>query len=83
MFAPTHLVRNDPRARAVLGSHPLPGEAQAILGLLMITVPLGIYVFYEKTRSEKLGRMIEEIKAAEARERETGVCPTCHRPIDE
>ena len=83
MFAPTRLVRNDPRARSALGSHLLPGEAQAILGLLMITVPIGIYVFCAKARSEKLGRLIEEIEAAEAREREAGFCPTCHRPMDE
>ena len=61
----------------------MPGEAQAILGLLMITVPIGIYGFYAKARSEKLGRMIEEIEAAEARKREADVCPNCHRPMDE
>lgn len=63
----------------------MPGEAQAILGLLMITVPIGIYTFYEKARSEKLGRLIEQIEAAEAREREreAGVCPACHRPMAE
>lgn len=61
----------------------MPVEAQAILGALMITVPIGIYTFYAKARSEKLGRLIEEIEAAEKREREAGFCPTCHRPMDE
>jgi len=61
----------------------MPGEAQAILGLLMITVPIGIYTFYAKARSEKLGRLIEQMESAEAREREAGLCPTCHRPIAE
>ena len=45
----------------------MPGEAQGILGILMITVPIGIYALYGKARSEKLAKLIAAAEAAEAR----------------
>lgn len=45
----------------------MPGELQGILGILMITVPIGIYALYGKARSEKLAKLIKAAEAAEAR----------------
>lgn len=42
----------------------MPGELQGILGILMITVPIGIYALYGKARSEKLAKLIEAAEAA-------------------
>lgn len=45
----------------------MPGELQGILGILMITVPIWIYVLYAKAKSEKLAKLIAAAEAAEAR----------------
>ncbi|MET3780157.1 hypothetical protein ABIC32_000787 [Brevundimonas sp. 1080] len=45
----------------------MPNELQGILALLVITAPLMVYGVYLKRQSNRLGRLIEEERAAEAR----------------
>lgn len=61
----------------------MPGELQGILGILMITVPIGIYALYGKAKSERLGRLIAAAEAAEAQSRATVICSQCHRQVVE
>lgn len=57
----------------------MPGELQGILGILMVTVPIGIYALYGKARSEKLAKMIAAAEAAEAHYPAALICPKCQR----